>query len=286
MTLGAFIEFSAKTLSPSQARLETELLAARVLNCSREQVYLLWDKPLADSKKLALTSLLKKRQKGWPMAYLLGEKEFYGEKFKMSPPVFIPRPETETLVSAVLEQKVLNKNKKFIEIGSGCGCVGLSLLKIFSKSQLLAVDKDLRAIQLSELNAKCLNVHHRARFLNKDILKLCKKDLENFKDIYLIIANPPYIAFDDPQVQKEVVQFESSLALFAPNQGLAKIFSWLKKAEELLSPGGYYFFEIGYDQDIFPLKGKIGSMRCVGKFKDFSNTVRVIQFQKMAYGQD
>ena len=286
MTLGLFIECSAKILSKGPARLEAELLAAKALNCSREKLYLCWDQPVSAPKAAALKRLLKKRQKGWPMAYLLGEKEFYGEKFTMSPPVFIPRPETETLISAVLEQKILNKNKNFMEIGSGSGCVGLSFLKIFPKSRLLAVEKALPAVQLSELNARRLNVHSRASFLNKDILKLCKKDLKKFKDIYLIIANPPYIAFDDPKVEKEVIQFESSLALFAPSQGLALLFSWLKKAEELLSPGGHYFFEIGCDQDIFPLKGKIGSMRCVGKFKDFSKTVRVIQFQKPAYGQN
>ena len=283
MTLGNFVYEATKTLNTSSARLDAELLVAKILNCSREKLYIMWDKVLTFREVRQIKNLFKQRKKGWPIAYLLAEKEFYGQIFKVNPPVFIPRPDTEYLVSAVLSQKNTDEELTIIDLGSGSGCVGLSLLKHLHKCWLIAVDKDSKAIQLSQLNACRLGLESLSFFLNKDVMHLYKKDLAVFTEnrTNLVVANPPYIALDDPQVEQNVVNFESSLALFSGNDGFKHIYSWLKVAQSLLRSGEHYFFEVGVNQSHqFYIGQKINKMCCINKFEDLSGRIRVIQFEK------
>ena len=110
-----------------------------------------------------------------------------------------------------------------------------------------------------------------------------KQDLEVFAgDKILVVANPPYIAMDDPKAQTEVINFESSLALFSGDKGFEHIYSWLTAAQNLLYSAGHYFFEIGDEQShSFYIGQKINNMYCMNKFKDLSGKTRVIQFKKI-----
>ena len=283
MTLGHLIYEATQTLSTSTARLDAELLAAKILNCSREKLYTVWNKVLVLKEIQQIKKLLNKRKKGIPIAYLLEEKEFYGQVFKIKSPVFIPRPDTECLVSAVLSQESKNEKLTIVDLGTGSGCVGLSLLKYMQNSNLVAVDKDPSAVQLSQWNAHRLGLANRSFFLNKDVAHLQKSDWRKFsKGKILIVANPPYIALDDSQVQMEVVNSEPSLALFSDNGGFKHIYSWLTVAQNLLDLGGYYFFEIGAGQSHqFCVGQKIDNMCCINRFKDLSRNIRVVQFKKI-----
>ncbi len=284
MTLGNFVYEATKTLNTSSSRLDAELLIAKILNCSREKLYIMWDKVLTSKEVRQIKNLFKQRKQGWPIAYLLAEKEFYGQIFKVNPPVFIPRPDTECLVSAVLSQKNEDEKLTIIDLGSGSGCVGLSLLRHLHKCRLVAVDKDSKAIQLSQLNACRLGLEKLSFFLNKDVMHLYKQDWLVFTEnkTNLVVANPPYIALNDPQVQTEVVNFESSLALFSDNEGFKYIYSWLKVAQNLLHSGGHYFFEVGINQSHqFYIGQKISKMCCINNFEDLSGRIRVMQFEKI-----
>ena len=279
-----FLNQESKEFNNSFTRLDLELLIAKTLHCSREKLYTLWDKVLSSQQVQQIKSLFNKKKQGWPTAYLIGEKEFYSLVFKIKSPIFIPRPDTETLVSAVLLKKKKNEKLAIMDLGSGSGCVGLSLLKYFPQAKLIAVDKDLEAIKLSRLNARRLGLDHRCCFLNKEVAGLEKSDYKEFthQKLDLITANPPYISFNDPHLQKETAKFESPLALFSGSKGFEHIYSWLNTAEKLLSSGGQYFFEVGIGQaQKFPIGKKIKSMYCVNHFKDLSETPRVIQFQKI-----
>ena len=303
MTVGNCVYELVKTLNTPSARLDVELLIGKILKCSREKLYTMWDKALNFREIQQVKNLFKQRKRGWPVAYLIGEKEFYGQVFKIKSPVFIPRPDTECLVSSVLSQNKKNEEVTIVDLGSGSGCVGLSLLKHMHNSHLVAVDKDSAAIQLSRLNADQLGLANRSFFLEKDVSYLQRQDLNQtgfeFSELraslslvnklqtpklskMLIVANPPYIALDDPQVQTEVINFESSLALFSGNKGFEHIYSWLTVAQNLLHSGEHYFFEIGAEQSHqFYIGQKVNNMYCINKFKDLSGKVRVIQCERI-----
>ena len=283
VTVGNYIYELTRVLNTSSSRLDIELLIGKILKCSRENLYTMWERVLTFKELQQIKKLFQQRKKGWPMAYLLEEKEFYGQVFKIKPPVFIPRPDTECLVSSVLSQNNKEEAVIIVDLGSGSGCVGLSLLKHISNSYLVAVDKNTKAVQLGQLNACRLGLENRSVFLKTDVFDLQKQDLELFAgDKILVVANPPYIAMDDPKVQTEVINFESSLALFSGDKGFEYIYSWLKVAQNLLYLDEYYFFEIGDGQSHpFYIGQKINNMYCVNKFKDLSGKTRVIQFKKI-----
>ncbi len=276
-TRGEMIQFFSSYIPKKVSRLEVELLLSYVLCCNRSELYIHWDQRLNKRQIRQFHSFFKQRITGQPLAYITGKKDFYGYEFMVKPGVFIPRPETETLVSAVLSCYGKEEKLNIMDFGSGSGCVGLSLLASLPKAFLTAIDLNECALEVSKANAIRSGVSDRVRFLKKDLLKW---EQTGYGKMDIIVANPPYIAFDDSRVQKEVVAFEPALALFSKEEGLYHIRSWLNLAIKLLKPGGQYFFEIGAGQDMSFLKLIQNKMRKVREFRDLSHVVRVIQLQK------
>ena len=296
MTIGeTILSAGAKGQGRGLDRLDVELLLCRTLNRERMYLYTCWDKELAPARIKQFQGLLKERKKGVPLAYILKQKEFYGHKFWVTPGVFIPRPETETLISAVLSQVSPKEKLNILDLGCGTGCVGLSLLAHLPRACLALVDLSKKAVRASQINAREMGLEKRTFFFQKEVSRLC---LGDFADIFpngidLITANPPYIAFDDPRVEKQVVLFEPAQALFSGQGGLYHLHSWLKRAGSLLKAGGFAFFEIGAGQEgFFSERGvseqgfskqgvsKQDVMRKKNQFRDLSGCVRVLQFQK------
>ena len=281
MTVGNLIQSQdLRLLSKDFSRLDIELLLSKVLHCERMCLYTSWDSPLSKKQIEQFQSLFNLRKKGIPMAYILKKKEFYGYEFLVKPGVFIPRPETETLVSTVLSQCDHQKKLKIIDFGCGSGCVGLSLLTHLPKAHLTLIDLSEKALKVSKINAAKKGMKDRVSFLKENISHLDKKKcFKNFK-ADLIVANPPYIAFNDNKVKNDVVSFEPSKALFSKEQGMYHIRSWLKVASHLLRPQGMYFFEIGVGQKISSFEDTINKMYKKAIFKDLAGQIRVIQYQK------
>ena len=269
ITIGQWL----KTSSPS-SYYDRECILQYILNKSRSEIYLSWEKPLLKSHFHKCSDILFRYEKGEPLAYLLGEVEFYGYKFIMYPQVFIPRPETEILVSAVLNYYKNSPPRCFVDFGCGSGAIGLSLLKHWPKSNLVAVDKNKTALDLTLENAKKLNVKHHVQICRQNVLDVEIKDSVN-----LIVANPPYIARGDVHTHPSVVQYEPDTALFSEEGGMKDIQTWLHKACSLLSKsGGHYFFEIGYNQyneTIKILKNK-AQIESFTVYKDYQGYKRVI----------
>ncbi len=234
--------------------LDKELLLCHILKCRRENLITKWDTTVP----LKVVNLYKQlyflRMQGVPLAYLLERKEFYNDTFYVTPDVLIPRPETETLVSAVLKviknSSLKNKKINIIDFGCGSGCIGLSLLKHLPKSYLIAVDKSIKALFVAQKNAKNLALLNRVTFINKDIslLKKSHLPLKLKNNIPIIVANPPYVSLNDKHLEWQVYQFEPLEALLSPQKGLWHIHCWLQKACELLKTEGFYFFELGKGQ--------------------------------------
>ena len=281
MTIGHLIQSASSRLERKNVnRLDVELLLSQVLSCERMYLYSHWNSKMNKKQIKQFHSLLKIRQAGMPMAYICQKKEFYGYEFVVKPGVFIPRPETETLVSAVLTQGNSQKELNIMDFGCGSGCVGLSLLACFPRANLIAIDLKKEALEVSRINADNMGVADRAVFLCVNVSELSRIKKRVKKQMDIIVANPPYIAFNDSRIEKEVVSFEPPEALFSFEEGRYHILSWLKIASQFLRPGGSYFFEIGARQDIDFLTSKVNKMNKKAEFQDMSHVVRVVQFQK------
>lgn len=297
MNLGNIIrDFVNMPVKGFCSRLDVELILSHILQCTRENLYIHWNKKCSLDILKKYYSILKLRKTGWPMAYILGQKEFYGQGFYVAPGVFIPRPETETIITAVqtvfecaaynCHQSLIdynNQNWNIIDFGCGSGCIGLSLLLMLPKARLISVDLSNQALQFSKKNAQKLGLMDRVLFVNKDISNLKKQDWQHWvqkEKIHIITANPPYVAFDDPIIEKNVLQFEPPSAIFSGLKGLNHLQMWLKKAAELLDVGGHYFFEIGSGQESYFRNIQIKNLSYCSEFKDLSGYIRVMHFQK------
>lgn len=223
---------------------DKEYILQYVLNKKRNEVYLLWEESLSEAQLHKCSDILSRYEKGEPLAYILGETEFYGYKFATDQEVFIPRPETEILVETILNYYKNSPPRFFIDFGCGSGSIGLSLLKNWPDSQLLAIDKNEKAVDLTLKNARNFKLDSQLEVSHQDVVNLQVKN-----SVSLIVGNPPYIAKGDSYVDPIVLKYEPEEALFSKSAGMSDIQMWLDKACLVLSNrGGHYFFEIGYNQ--------------------------------------
>lgn len=271
-------------------RLDAELLLAYGLGIERIQLYLKFDQPLKEVELEKLREFVKRRSQGEPIAYIVGEKEFYKSTFKVTSAVLIPRPETETLVELAVEaleglHLKTSEPLKILDLASGSGCIGLSLAKEYPQDQVFAVEKSPDAMEILKQNAIfVLGSEDQSRFTSLLI------DGENSEQVLgqiggcldLIVSNPPYIEKNDPELSSEVLKFEPSMALFAEERGLHFILSWAKKYSSALKTNGIFIFEIGYKQGE-ELKNRINEWQLYSKIevlKDLSGKDRFLKLTK------
>lgn len=234
------------------ARLDSELLISSAMNWQRMQIYLNYEYPMTESELSACRELVRRRASGEPVAYILGQKDFYNHSFKVSPAVLIPRPETETIVEEALAWMREMSATRVVDFGTGSGCIGISILAEIADAKLWAVDISSQAIEVAQANAQSIGIAERACFCTADVANLSehRPSLESWlgglPDV--IVANPPYIAENDPHVSPHVRKFEPSHALFSPDNGYEHIRKWSRQAVELLRPGGFAMFEVGHEQ--------------------------------------
>ena len=266
---------------------EVEIILQQILNIKRSELYLSWSRPLSLLKRKKIEKALELYETGEPLAYILKTADFFGKTFKVEKGVFIPRAETETLVSAVLNSAKGYEGKafNFMDFGCGSGCIGLSLLARFTKSHLFCVDINKKALQTARQNAKDLCVENRISFFQKSILNLKQRD---FPKLEFITANPPYIRTNDLLVEDKVKKREPHEALFAGPSGMEALEAWLDKAFELLPPRekkqylpfcGNYFFEIGHDQSaqVKNLLERSSFVESFNFYPDLSGCLRAVE---------
>lgn len=228
-------------------RLDAELLLAHGLKLTeRMQLYLKFDQPMGEAELATCRELVRRRVQGEPVAYILGSKYFFGYNFIVNSDVLIPRPETEHIVEAALEWA---QDKEFayniVDLGSGSGCVGLTLLKKLPNANLVAVDASEKALEVAKANAEALGVADRVRFVNADAADVSKVGTG---EIHILVSNPPYIASDDKDVEENVKKFEPEIALFAPENGLKFLRDWSQKYASFLSDKAIVLMEMGMSQ--------------------------------------
>lgn len=251
---------------------EIETIVCQLLQCERGDLYLKKDH-LAPAVQDwdRLERILEKRVQGAPLQYLLGETEFFGIRLRLKPGVLIPRPETEILVSEVLQliQASGKKAARILDIGTGSGNIAIACAVAFEtsiKAEIYAVDISPLALKQAKLNARLNGVAQRIKFLKSDLFGCFKKTKKQFD---FIISNPPYIAHDDFETLPCDVQAEPRLALLAKDNGLYFYRSIEQACRAHLVSEGTLFLEIG-DKQTFDLM-KIFSDSSVWK------DVRVVQ---------
>ncbi|MBQ7033286.1 MAG: peptide chain release factor N(5)-glutamine methyltransferase [Clostridia bacterium] len=220
-------------------RLDAEILLAFTLGVPREKLLFLYNETAAEETAAAFSALCQKRKTGCPVAYLLGEREFFSLPFYVNENTLIPRPDTEILVEWAIGKA---EGKRVLDLCCGTGCIGIATARNAAVSSLTLADISPGALSVAQKNADrhCTP----AAFLQLDILK--DSILGQFD---LILSNPPYIETDViPTLEKDVCHFEPHLALDGGADGLDFYPVIIEKAFSALSPDGWLGLEIGYTQ--------------------------------------
>ncbi len=232
-------------------RLDSELLLCDSLKTSRENLLLNLNKKIKLKEYNKFLNLLDQRKKKKPIAYIIGFKEFWKSKFIINDSVLIPRPETEIIVEESLNYLNNNKSKKILDIGTGSGCIIISILKESIKSNGVALDISKNAIKIAKINAKLQQVDNRIKFINSNI------DKYNYDKYDLIVSNPPYIKkIRISRLEEDVKDFEPNIALDGGYSGYSELKKVILSSSNLLKKNGKLIFEIGNDQ-IHNLTGKL-----------------------------
>ncbi len=232
------------------ARLTVELLLSHALNLQRIQLYINFDKPLTHDEVKYFRQLYERRLSGEPVQYIIGSTSFMGLQFKVDRRVFIPRPETESL----LEQAIVfgqdfgkEKDLEVFEIGTGSGNIAVSIAKFIKHARITAIDISAHALEVARHNAQLHSVESRIEFNQMDLFDLSDEFLQGKYD--LLVSNPPYVAKDEwEQLQKEVREFEPRSAVTDGNDGFLFYRRIVEIIPEILKIGGGVLLEVGFGQ--------------------------------------
>lgn len=225
-------------------RRDVELLIAHALKYERVQIYLKYEQPLTEAEVQSCRDAIRRRGLGEPVAYINQEKGFFGDMYAVGEGVLIPRPETEMIVEEALEFIATLNAPKILDLGAGSGCIGFSILRNHETATLVSVEKSEAAFGYLKKNQENLLLQHRSQLVLSDVLEA------NFADrkFDVIVANPPYIAENDPQTETNVKKFEPPQALFAGDEGFQALYAWSQKAKSYLNKPGLMLFEMGHTQ--------------------------------------
>ena len=229
----------------SAARLEAHVLLAHVLKCPRIELVARSDESPTDADRTTFRELIKRRVEGWPVAYLVGSKEFYLLKFEVSPAVLVPRPETETLVQEADRLLKPLAAPTVLDLGTGSGCIAVVLAHQRKAARVTAVDISPDALDVAKRNAATHHVADRVTFLNGDLFGPVPAG-----QFDLVVSNPPYVTPAElAGLAPDVRDHEPRLALDGGPDGLAFYRRIAAGVGAFLKPGGAVLVEIGSTQD-------------------------------------
>ena len=229
-----------KILNP---RLDCEILLSNLIKKDKKHI-ILNPKDLLNTEQISkFKNLIERRKKGEPIAYLINNKEFWKDEFYVDKDVLIPRPDTELIVEEVLKMYSKNSQIQILDIGTGSGCILLSIIKERPNFYGTGIDISKKSINISKFNTKQLNLINRVKFFHSSVdnFRLGKYDL--------IVSNPPYIELLNLKyLDKNVINFEPKLALNGGFDGFSKIREFVIKAKTLIKRKGKFILEIGFNQ--------------------------------------
>jgi release factor glutamine methyltransferase len=259
----------------NEAKLEAQLLLQHTLKVNRAWLIAHEDENLTPEKLAEFNTLVERRAKGEPIAYILGEREFYGLNFIVTPDTLIPRADTETLVDAALVKISATKIKpndevRILDLGTGSGAIALTIAKHRPQAQVTAVDASVAALAVAQINAKHLKISNVRFLLSNWFMAL---DDERFD---VIVSNPPYIEQNDVHLSQGDLRFEPLCALESGQDGLDDIRTITDDCLFHLKPQGWLMLEHGYNQAqaVADLMAQAGLLN-IETIKDFGGNERV-----------
>jgi release factor glutamine methyltransferase len=257
-------------LSSRDARAEVELLLVRALDIPKARLLARPERAAEAGRNPRYLEYLERRLAGEPIAYILGEREFYGLGFRVTPDVLIPRPETELLVELALARIPEGEPTRVLDVGTGSGCIAVAIAHLRPCASVVATDISAAALQAARENAD-RHAAQNVEFRSGDGLAPVRG--ERFD---LILSNPPYIAQDDPHLLQGDLRFEPKLALTSGADGLVVLRAIIAQAPAQLKVGGWLLLEHGYDQ-AEPVRALLASGGLAGVFteRDLAGQPRV-----------
>ena len=223
-------------------RLNAEHLLAHTLERRRIDLYLEFERPLAETELAPLRELVRRRGQGEPLQHLLGTVEFAGRVFLCDKRALVPRPETEELVERIIQSAVTHHPSTILDVGTGSGVIALTLAAQFPEAEVDAVDISNDALALARENAARLDLQDRVRFAKGNLLAQIQGAFD------LIVANLPYVATGDrPALSREVLH-DPAVAVFAGERGDELVRELISAARDRLRPGGMLALEVGIGQ--------------------------------------
>ncbi len=259
-----------------ESRLESRILLCHSAGLSAERILSLSNKRVSTEVLVPFLDALRRRMSGEPIAYIMGVKEFWSLKFYVDNSTLIPRPDSETLVSAVINhlKKTDSSKTKILDLGTGSGCLLLSILHSYPGIMGFGVDINESACRVAARNAKHHGLNSRASFFNGDWAKAIGDRFD------IVISNPPYIAAEEiSSVSREVLEYEPQGALFAGVDGLDSYRLIAKDISRIIVSGGSVFIELAKDnsgnvKQVFEEEGFI----CANIWRDLANIERCAEF--------
>ena len=258
--------------SIKSSRLESEILLSHILNKDPKYLILNHSNILKNDQVNSFIKLIQRRKLGEPIAYILKKKEFWKYDFYVNKNVMIPRPDSEIIIEQSLKLIKKNEKKKILDIGTGSGCLIISLLNERKKLYGDAIDISKKALNVAKFNAKIHNLQNRIKFYESSVDKFFKGKYD------LILSNPPYISsLSIKYLEKDIIDFEPKLALEGGLDGSLIFKKVIKKSSNLIKVGGKLVLEIGFDQKQMVMKLLKNEGFYINKIvKDYGNNDRCI----------
>ena len=253
------------------SRLDSEILLAKILNKKREELLTNLNQKVTTQTVQNFNKLIARRSSKEPIAYIFKEKEFWSKIFFVDKNTLIPRPETELMVEKII--KIFEKQKiRILDIGTGTGCILISILSELRNSSGVGVDISQKAIQMAVKNSKKHGLTSKIKFYRKSFTEIYNHKFD------LIVSNPPYIRSQDiKNLEEDIKKFEPKLALDGGNDGLDVIKKVIYKSKSILKFKGMLALEIGNEQIKKVSKILIdNNFRIRSEVKDYKNNVRCV----------
>ena len=257
--------------------LDSEILLSKVLKQKRQDILRNLNKKIRKKNIIQYSNLINRRSTNEPIAYILEKKEFWSKLFHITKDTLIPRPETELMVDKLIKKYKNKKNISILDMGTGSGCIIISLLSELHNSHGIGIDISHKAIEIAKKNAISNGVNSRIKFLNISFSRYFNKKYD------LIVSNPPYISRREFQcLNEDIKRFEPRIALDGGNDGLDLIKKVIYKAKEILKLSGTLALEIGNKQ--FKKVSKIlfnNNFKIESRIKDIGDNTRCIIAKKL-----
>ncbi len=257
--------------------LEIEIFLQHILDCKKIDLYINFENEVSATDLNTLKRYIKRRLENEPSQYIVGNSNFYGRKFYVDNNVLIPRPETEILINACIEFLSTKDNPKIIDIGTGSGCIGITLAKEIPSSNVIAIDCSEEALAVAEKNAKNIGVKN-IDFVKSDFLK---QSIDLQAD--LLVSNPPYIPkMEISTLMTEVREYEPSEALTDNLDGLEFYRVFSKRFGKMIKIDGALIVEVGKDEHPLEAKKIIEQSRHMNieMINDYNGDIRVLKITK------